>query len=66
LPKKKRPVETGDKSSFVVGRASFEKICSVEGIRLTKAAKKRAAEAEAKGLSGDEYRRMVVLAHRKG
>ncbi len=40
------------KGSFVIGRDSFGKISAVEGIRLTPAMKKRATDAERKGLRG--------------
>jgi hypothetical protein len=66
MPKQKQTFEKNGKSSFVLGRASFEKISAVDGIRLTTAAKKRAADAQAKGLSAEEYRRAVVRAHCKG
>ena len=66
MPKQKQSVGKSGKSGFVVGRASFGKISAVEGIRLLPAAKKRAADAEAKGLSADEYRRVIERAHRKG
>jgi hypothetical protein len=66
MPRQKQTIKKSGKSGFVLGRASFGKISAVEGIRLTTAAKKRAADAKAKGLSADEYREAVVRAHRKG
>ena len=50
---------------FVLGQAGFAKISAVEGIRLKPAMKKRAADASSKGLSPDEYRQVIVRAHRK-
>jgi hypothetical protein len=54
------------KSGFVIGRDSFGKISAVEGIRLTPAMKKRATDAERKGLSAEEYRQTIVRSYRKG
>ncbi len=64
MPKQKR--STGkSKKGFVLGQAGFAKISAVEGIRLKPAMKKRAADASSKGLSPDEYRRVIVRAYRK-
>jgi hypothetical protein len=52
--------------SVTLGREWFAKISAVEGIKLTPAAKKRAAEFERRGLSGEERRREIVRAYRKG
>ncbi|RTM08088.1 MAG: hypothetical protein EKK33_29245 [Bradyrhizobiaceae bacterium] len=69
MPKQKpqtgQSQQTG-KGSFVIGRASFAKISAVEGIRLKPAMTKRAAEAAAKGLSAEEYRRTILRSYRKG
>jgi hypothetical protein len=54
------------KSGFVIGRDSFGKISAVEGIRLTPAMKKRATDAERKGLSAEEYRQTIMRSYRKG
>lgn len=51
---------------FVIGRDSFAKISEVEGIRLTPAMKKRASEAQIKGLTAEEYRRTIIRSYRKG
>ncbi|MDI1267280.1 MAG: hypothetical protein PS018_28865 [bacterium] len=51
---------------FVLGSDRFAKISEVEGIRLTPAMKKRAGEAQAKGLSAEEYRRTIIRSHKKG
>jgi hypothetical protein len=51
---------------FVIGRDSFAKISAVEGIRLTPAMKKRATDAERKGLSAEEYCQTIVRSYRKG
>ena len=53
------------KTGFVLGQAGFAKISAVEGVRLRPAMKKRAAEASSMGLSPDEYRQVIVRAHRK-
>jgi hypothetical protein len=66
MPKQKRSTGKGSKTGFVLGRAGFAKISAVEGIRLKPAMKKRAAEASSKGLSPEEYRKVIVRAHRKG
>ena len=44
----------------------FGKISAVEGIRLTQAMEKRAADAALKGLTAEEYRRAIVRSYRKG
>lgn len=66
MPKQKQQTGRTGKGGFVVGRASFAKISAVEGIRLKPAMKKRAAEAAAKGLSAEEYRRTILRSYRKG
>jgi len=66
MPKAKRSgTKAKKKGGFVVGRAGFGKISAVEGIRLTPTMKKRAADAEHKGLSAEEYRQTIVRAYRK-
>lgn len=66
MPKVKQPdAKDRKKGGFVIGRDSFGKISAVEGIRLTPAMKKRAADAEREGLSAEEYRQTIVRAHRK-
>lgn len=50
---------------FVVGAAGFAKISAVEGIRLKPAMKKRALEADRKGLSAEETRRAIIRSYRK-
>jgi hypothetical protein len=64
-----KPKQAGPKArkkgSFVIGRDSFGKISAVEGIRLTPAMKKRAADAERKGLSAEEHRRTIMRSYRK-
>jgi hypothetical protein len=67
MPKTKPSGTKGrKKSGFVIGRDSFGKISAVEGIRLTPAMKKRAADAEREGLSAEEYRQTIVRSYRKG
>jgi hypothetical protein len=51
------------KTGFVAGRAGFAKISAVENIRLKPAMKDRAAEAASKGLSAQEYRKMIIRTH---
>jgi len=65
MPKQKRSSGKSSKTGFVIGRASFRKISAVEGIRLKPAMEKRAAEAASKGLSAEEYRRLIVRSYRK-
>jgi hypothetical protein len=65
MPKQKPSTGKSSKAGFTIGLASFAKICAVEGIRLKPAMEKRAAEANSKGLSAEEYRRMIVRSYRK-
>jgi hypothetical protein len=65
MPKQKRSTGKSSKTGFVLGHANFAKISAVEGIRLKPAMKKRAAEASSKGLSPEEFRKVIVRAHRK-
>jgi hypothetical protein len=65
MPKQKRPTGKGTKAGFVLSDAAFAKISAVEGIRLKPAMKQRAAEAASAGLSAEEYREMIIRAHRK-
>ena len=65
MSKPKQPAIKVKKKGFVIGRASFGKISAVEGIRLTTSQKKRASEAERKGLSAEEYRQVIVRSYRK-
>jgi hypothetical protein len=53
------------KGGFVIGRDGFGKICAVEGVQLTPAMKKRAADAERKGLSAEEQRQTIMRSFRK-
>jgi hypothetical protein len=64
---KRKTIAKGEKTDrFVLGGDRFAKISEVEGVRLTTAMKKRASEAQIKGLSADEYRRTIIRSHRKG
>ena len=65
MPTQKRSTGKSSKKGFVIGRASFTKISAVEGIQLKPDMKKRAAEASSRGLSAEEYRKLIVRAHRK-
>jgi len=53
-------------AKFVIGRERFTQISAVEGIKLTPAMKKRAAEFERQGLSPAERRREIIKVYRKG
>jgi hypothetical protein len=67
MAKEKKPVvRTAKTDGFVVGRNSFEKISAVEGIEMTAAMKRHASDARAKGLTAEEYRRIIIGSHRKG
>jgi hypothetical protein len=66
MPKQKLPTSKSHKAGFIIGRANFAKISAVEGIRLKPAMEKRASEASSKGLSAEEYRRMIERSYRKG
>jgi hypothetical protein len=66
MTKQKRTTGKGGKTGFVVGAAAFAKISAVEGIRLSPAAKNRAAEARSKGLTPEETRRAIIRNYRKG
>lgn len=49
----------------ILGRGRFAKISAVEGIELTAAMKRRAADFDRRGLSGEERRRAIIRAYRK-
>jgi hypothetical protein len=64
---KRKDIAKGAKTGrFVLGSDRFAKISEVEGIRPTPAMKKRAGEAQIKGLTAEEYRRTIIRSHRKG
>jgi hypothetical protein len=65
MPRQKRATGKKSKTDFIVGRTSFAKISAVEGIQLKPAMKERAAEATRKGLSAEEYRKVIVRTYRK-
>lgn len=58
-PKRKRSA-----AGIILGRERFARISAVEGIKLTPAIKKRAAEFDRRGLSGEERRRSIVRLYR--
>jgi hypothetical protein len=60
-PKRKSAV-----GSTTVGRERFSRISAVEGLALSRAAKKRAAEFDRLGLASEERIRRIVEVHRKG
>jgi len=49
-----------------IGRQAFAAISAVEGIRLASEMKQRAADFDRKGMSGEERRRAIIRAYRKG
>jgi hypothetical protein len=49
-----------------IGRDRFSTISAVEGVALSRAAKKRAAEFDRLGLAPEERIRRIVELHRKG
>ena len=51
---------------MTLGRERFAKISAVEGIELTAGMKKRAADFDRRGVSGEERRRTIIRAYRKG
>jgi hypothetical protein len=67
---KKRSSQTGRRrspiSGVILGRERFAKISAIEGIELSPAAKRRAAEFDRLGLSPEERIRRIVAIHRKG
>ncbi len=65
MTKQKNPTRDAKTGRFVLGSDRFAKISEVEGIRLTAAMKRRASEAESKGLTPQEYRRTIIRSHRK-
>jgi hypothetical protein len=64
MAKQKTTTKDAKTGRFVIGE-SFLKISLVEGIRITDDMKKRAADAQHKGSSPDEYRRTIVRSYRK-
>ena len=66
MVKQKNIAKGGKSGRFVLGSDRFAKISEVEGIRLTPAMKKRASDAQSKGLTAEEYRRTIIRNHRKG
>jgi hypothetical protein len=65
MTKQKNPTRDAKTGQYLLGRDRFAKISEVEGIRLTPAMKRRASEAQTKGLSAEEYRRAIIRNHRK-
>jgi hypothetical protein len=65
MPKQESSIGKSGKKGFVVGRAGFTKVSAVEGIRRKPAMEKRAAKAASKGLSADEYRKLILRTFRK-
>jgi hypothetical protein len=66
MMKQKNSAKSAKTRRFVLGSDRFAKISEVEGIRLTPAMKRRADEAQTKGLSAEEYRKTIIRNHRKG
>jgi hypothetical protein len=65
MPKQKHTSGKRGKTGFIVGAAGFAKISAVEGIRLKPGMKKRALEADRKGLSAEETRKAIIRSYRK-
>jgi hypothetical protein len=61
-----RPNRRRGATNVTIGRERFAKISAIEGIQLSPAAKKRAAEFDRLGLSAEERIRRIVAVHRKG
>lgn len=53
------------KQGFVLGRARFEKICEVEGIKPSAESKRMFEEFDRKGLSNEERRAFIFRKHAK-
>ncbi len=65
MPSQKRTSKKAASSGFVIGRSSFAKISSVEGLKLTPAMKNRANVSKSKKLSGEETRKIILQSYRK-
>jgi len=65
MAKQEKVSKSGKTGRFVVGRAGFAKISAVEGIQPTTTMKKRERAAHSKGLTAEEYRRMIIRSYRK-
>lgn len=50
---------------MAIGRARFEKISAVEGIRTSASTKKMFVEFDRKGLTAEERRRIIFEKHAK-
>lgn len=66
MAKQKNIARSSKTGQFVLGSDRFAKISEVEGIKLRAAMKKRASDAQSKGLTAEEYRRSIIRSHRKG
>lgn len=66
MTKRKNSTRDAKTGQYVLGSDRFAKISEVEGIRLTAAMKKRASDAQSKGLTAEEYRLSIIRSHRKG
>jgi len=62
---KSGPAKGAKSRRFVLGSDRFAKISEVEGIKLTSAMKRRASDAQSKGLTAEERRRVIINSHRK-
>lgn len=63
---KGRKAGASGKVTVTIGRQRFEKISSVEGISLSGAMKKRAADFDRVGSSAEERRTTIIRSYRKG
>ena len=61
-----RNVRRSAKTGAVIGRDRFAKISAVEGVELTRDARKRAAGFDRRGLSAEERISAIVASYRKG
>jgi hypothetical protein len=61
-----RQVARSAKAGLIIGRERFARISAVEGIELSPDMKRRAAELDRRGASGEERRRTIMRAYRKG
>lgn len=64
-PSKKRPKSSSRKVGFVLGRARFEKISEVEGIKTTDEMRRMFEEFDRKGLSNEERRAAIQRRFKK-
>lgn len=64
-PRRTRPKAASRKGGFVLGRARFEKISEVEGIKTSAEMKRMFEEFDRLGLSHEERRAAILQKHKK-